>query len=199
MINGFSPRSLILLVALAGCVATKPAFTPLPNPGSRISLNGYSVVSPVGQGWLVSRRGEFDIGYIKTIGSRTHTFGLTAVGVPFTLRFGTPEEFLEYVKKSKEADTNPKRFRTLDRDAHIEPTVGPFCVRHHQKVEDHAAANAEGPYLILDAVSVTCVHPQSPTLVIDVGYHDRYKPGELPGPVQEGEQFIRSLQFGPLQ
>src|SRR5712691_3912105 len=185
---------LTFSLALTGCAAPRPTFTPLTDPGVRISLHGFSVVSPTSEGWSASRGGQFDVGYVKPIGSRTHTFGLTAVGVPFTLQFGTPQEFLEYVKTSKEADTDPKRFRTLDRDAHIEPTLGPFCVRYHQKVEDHAAVNKEGPYLILDAVSVTCVHPQSPTLVIDVGYHDRYKLGELPGPIQEGEQFIKSLQ-----
>ena len=198
MNDGLKLWPLTLLVALAGCVAAGPAFVPMTAPGTRISLRGYSVVSPSGEGWLVSQRGQFDIGYIKTIGSRTHTFGLTAAGAPFTLRFDTPQDFLEYVKKSKETGSDPKRFRTLDRDATIDPTHGSYCVRYHEKVEDHAAANAEGsPYLILEAWGVACVSPLSPALVVDIGYHDRYKPGELPGPVQEGEQFIDSLQFGP--
>ena len=198
MNNGLKVSPLALLVALAGCISAGSAFTPITDPGTRISLRGYSVVSPSGEGWLVSRPKQFDIGYIKTIGSETHTFGLTAAAIPFTLRFDTPEEFLEYVKKSKEADTDPRRFRTLDLNAKVDPALGPYCVRYYRKVEDNAAANAQGsPYLILEAWSVTCIHPLSPALVVDVGYHDRYRPGDLPGPVQEGEQFISSLQFDP--
>ncbi|MBI3593697.1 MAG: hypothetical protein HY200_01940 [Nitrospirae bacterium] len=142
----------------------------------------------------------WDIVFFKRLESKLHTFTANAVATPYIIKFEKPEDFLEYVKSIKKRDTVSDRFKVLEQEAHIDPTFGRYCVRLFLKSEDHAAPNVDAPILILEIHDLTCVHPDTPDWVISVGYSERYEPGRGNAELnQVGEQFLKSLQFMPIE
>ena len=81
------------------------------------------------------------------------------------------------------------RSRIVSSDGRVERLNGATCARLALKAED-------GPHFIIEATQITCMHPSAPGLAIEVGYHERYLPGEASGAFSDaGERFIRSVRF----
>jgi tetratricopeptide (TPR) repeat protein len=164
--------------------------------GERLAFSGYSVQAPLSRGWQrTPPGGDFDVAF-QAAKSSTHTMSITAAATPFTIRFATPEEFLNYMRRYLAAEPDRKRFSAVEVSVTLEPSLGPLCVRARTKSHDHKAANRVGKYLVLEIWNVTCVHPAAPELVVSLAYHERYQPGEKPGDAEsDGERFISSLRF----
>jgi len=166
-----------------------------PIPGKRLAFSGYSVQAPLSEGWQLAPSGDFDVAF-RAAKSSTHSMSITSAATPFTMRFATPDEFLNYMKRYVVAEPDRNRFSAVEVSVTLEPSLAPFCVRARTKSHDHKAVNRVGKYLVLEIWNVTCVHPAAPELVVSLAYHERYKPGEKPGDAEsDGERFIKSLRF----
>jgi tetratricopeptide (TPR) repeat protein len=185
----------LLLLALLPAPA-EAAWAWLTAPGSRLEYNGYSVEAPSRRGWQYEEGGNFDVGF-ASLKSRSHTLGLTAAATPFR-QIDDAQQLLAYVHEKLGGDADPARFTILEKIGRIGGGPAPICARTYYKAEELQAADRHGPSLmVLEASHLTCVHPRAPGIVVEVGYHQRYQPGQrAPEFTQIGEEFIASLRFG---
>jgi len=192
---------VLLVGILAGCASTlimPPGAAPVEQPAQRFNDAGFSVVPPPGNGWYGMRIGGM-ISFGKAF-SATHTFASDIAVIRVTHQFAHPEDFMQFIEQSKLQDTNPNRFTLLINDYVLDPKVGPYCVKYHQRVEDHHSPVAPGQTLILDDFGVTCLHPDDPHRAVQVEYSERSLSGDITSSVfAEGEAFLSSLQFVPLE
>ena len=173
-------RSWLLLFLLAAL--TSPA------TADKLHFDAYSVQSPAAAGWLVTRGGAYDVAFGAAI-TPTHTWAMTAAAIPFPDSFPDEEAFLRHVREGFIRDSDPGRFRIVGSDGRIERLNGATCARLAVKAED-------GPHFIIEATQVTCIHPSARGLAVELGYHERYLPGESSGAFNEaGERFIRNARF----
>jgi hypothetical protein len=148
----------------------------------KINFDAYSVYSPLGAGWMVTRGGVYDVAFGAAL-TRTHTWAMTAAAVPFRL------DSLEQVREAFIRNSDPLRFRITQAGSERVRLNGADCVRLSIKAE-------EAETFVIEATQVTCLHPSAPGLAIEIGYHERYLPGEDRGRFKEaGERFIRSAKF----
>ena len=154
----------------------------------KLHFEAYSLQAPPPSGWLVTRGGAYDITFGAAL-SGIHTWAMTAAAIPLARQFDSESAFLAHVRDSFLRDSDPARFRVLALDALVQRLHGATCARLAVKAE-------EGPHFVIEATQVTCIHPSAPRLAIEVGYQERYPPGETSGSFNEmGELFIRSVRF----
>jgi hypothetical protein len=203
-------RAYLLIAAALLALAPAAAVAALPEegdasrgatrelrPGERLVFRGYSVQLPQGGPWQVLPSGAFDVGLLAAR-SLTHSFGMTASAMRIERAFATPGEFLDFMRARLRAEPDPGRFRDVEIDVALEPSIAPLCVQARSRARDHAAGLA-GPYLMLEIWHLTCVHPDSPRLAVSIVYYERYAPGETPGALRaHGRRFIESLRFETL-
>jgi len=171
-------RSLLLLLAWGFSSSLLAA--------DKLNFDAYSVYSPLGAGWMVSRGGVYDVAFGAAL-TRTHTWAMTAAAVP--LRFPVDESFAQRIRDAFVRDSDTARFRIVEAQADAQTLNGATCARLRVKAEEAAQ-------FIIEATQVTCAHPSAPGLAIELGYHERYLPGEESGRFNEtGERFIRSARF----
>ena len=161
----------------------------------KLHFDAYSVQVPPSQGWLVTRGGAYDIAFGTAL-TPTHTWAITAAAVPLGRRFEDGKAFLAYVRESFIRNSDPVRFRIVQTRGRVEQLHGAMCARVAYRAEDHLAAGGEAAYFIIEVTQVTCIHPSAPDTAIELGYHERYLPGEQGGAFTEtGEYFVRSVRF----
>lgn len=169
-------------------------------PGSKLDFDAYSVQAPFEQGWMVNRGGPYDVGFGAML-SKTHTWSLTAATFPLPRAFADARQLLAHVKAQFLGASDPVRFRVLENRDSVEELRGATCARTYYKAEDRLAAGGPAPHYIIEATQVTCVHPSAPELAVELGYHERYLPGEKAAGEKGGrlaafgERFIRSVKF----
>ncbi len=169
-------------------------------PGSKLNFDAYSVQAPLERGWMVNRGGPYDVGF-GTMRSKTYTWSLTAAAIALPARFADARQLLRHVRAQFAGGSDPVRFRILESRESIEELRGAACARTYYKAEDRLADGGPAAKYIIEATQVTCVHPDAPELAVELGYHERYVPGEkaadLKGArlVAFGERFIRSVKF----
>jgi hypothetical protein len=154
----------------------------------KLHFDAYSLQVPPPAGWLVTRGGGYDVAFAAAL-SATHTWAMTAAAIPLAQRFESDPAFLAHVRDRFLRDSDPARFRILATDGRVERLHGATCAWLAVKAE-------EGPHFVIEVTQVTCIHPSATGLAIEVGYHERYPPGEASGAFnQMGERFIRSVRF----
>ena len=165
------------------------ALSPLARASTeKLHFDAYSLQAPPPAGWLVTRGGAYDVTFGAAL-TATHTWAMTAAAIPLAHQFESDSAFLDHVRDAFIQDSDPGRFRILASDGRVERLHGATCARLAVKAE-------ERPYFIIEVTKVTCIHPSAPGLAIEVGYHERYPPGETSGTFNEmGERFIRSVRF----
>lgn len=196
-----SATIFVLFVFATGCA--NPQLVPVKGTQTRIEQRGYSVLPPEGEKWFSMKTAPGSVAFIKKMDdSPVHTFSTVVIAAPFTLRFNSPEEFKAFVEKGQKADTNPNRFDILEYDISFDDRFGPYSVRSHVVSVDRQAkvSPVDTQFLILEITSYTFIHPDSPDLVLNVQYSDRYKKGEKDSTLNEvGERFVKGFKITPLK
>lgn len=193
-------RLLALLLLAALPLAAWAGWARLEAPGDKLHFDAYSIQAPLERGWLVNRGGPHDVGF-GAMRSRTHTWSLTAAAIALPSGVTDAARLLVHVKAQFLAGSDPVRFRILESRESVETLRGAACARTYYKAEDRLAGGGPVAYYVIEATQVTCVHPDAPGLAIELGYHERYVPGEKT-PAEQGraiaafgERFIRSVKF----
>jgi hypothetical protein len=188
-------RVLLLISLAALSFFARADWARLDAPGNRLNFDAYSVQAPMDPGWIVSRGGAYDVGFAAAF-TRTHTWSMTAAAIPLAGRFERAEALLEYVKAKFAGDSDPVRFRIVESKGWVQDLRGAVCAKTYFKAEDHLAEGGEAAYYVIETTLLTCVHPNAPDLAIELGYHERYLPGEESGRLMVvGERFTRSVKF----
>jgi len=188
--------ALALAVACADAVAQLYA-TPVTNPATVYELDGYSVLAPQGKFWFEMQRNHQQALFGKKLDSRTHAFNATATSGQVREKFASREQFREYIDRMSSAADGTAR-KVIGYDSEFDLSLPAWCVKYHLRSEDRGAPYARGRALLQEDFGIACLHPQSPDLVVDVGYSERGRPGEMSADLRaEGEGFMRSLKLTP--
>jgi hypothetical protein len=199
----------IVVFALIGCATQE--FTPVKDPTVRVESDGFSILPPPGPDWYRGPDLHFKssdaVSFTKQAGVKTHTLAVTAgrhtgfdpASVGFAEYATKPEVFTEYVKATTQHMNPPgSRMRILELSA-VPDTQLAYCVKEHAKFEDHGSSSAP-QVLIQEDWTLTCLHPNSSRVIVEVVFSERGLPGESdPSLTNVREQFFKSLQFRPLQ
>ena len=105
--------------------------------------------------------------------------------------------FLDTVRRQKDLDTDPNRFRVLVKEYNLEPSIGKYCTSYHVKAEDYGAARTDGAlFLMLEAQGLGCMHPNDPNFYFEVFASERSKPTEASSELRTiGDSFVKSFRF----
>lgn len=171
----------VCLVALvvAGCATPGGPGVPVPQPPPRIQQQGYSFVPLDEPDWLVIGRDASKIALVKMGRNDDETFAIQATLFPLP-SFDGDEALMAIVKAGQARDIDPKRFRLTTHDVNPEPARLADCVRSHAVAEDNAAVKRSGRSgaMILETLTLTCAHPRSRGVAVNVAYSHRHYPGD---------------------
>lgn len=111
--------------------------------------------------------------------------------------FQGPDQLLEHLVRSREAELKSPRFRLVEFKSAAGPSSG--CRRYDAVAEDRGVTDFPGQVFMLTVHHTICVHPNIPTLAVNVAYSERRPQAQPAAPLAaEGEPFLRSLQFSAL-
>ncbi len=181
------------------CNSGDKKYYPVENREPRVSSLGFSIVPPPGDNWFESFKGQ-SIYYTKKTNPKIRTFFTGATEIHTSKSFDTPEEFLKFVKKKKNFNRFPTRYKNAKNEYKIDNRLSSFGVSYVQTYEDHEAKNlGKNQFLLIKNHGLICLHPNSPKVGVDVYYSDRFIPSKQNISFKkEGEAFLQSLKFLPI-
>lgn len=198
--------SLLLAVAVFGGCSSTPGLTPVDRSGQRMRLEGFSIVPPQGENWFSTPVSAQDAvwrsvaGFIKQPPQQTPgtaVWATTAVANLVDTPFQGPDQLLEQLVRSREAELQSPRFRLLEFKTAAGPSSG--CRRYDAVAEDRGVNEFPGTVFILTVHHTICLHPNVPTMAVNMAYSERRREGQPAAPMTaEGEPFLRGLQFAAL-
>lgn len=202
------PRGAVLLLVTvllaAGCGGGR-GLTPVDRAGQRIQLDGFSIAPPRGDRWYVAAslpRSEVwraVAGFVKQTAQDTSgaVIWATVAVANLDAAFQTRDQLLQSVVRSRQTELQSGRFRLLEFRTSPGPT--PACRRYDAVAEDRGVTQFPGVVFVLNLHHAICLHPNAPTLAINLAYSERRRQGQ-PGTAleAEGEPFLASLQFASL-
>jgi YVTN family beta-propeller protein len=111
--------------------------------------------------------------------------------------FQAPEQLIDQLVRSREAELKSPRFRLVDFKTAAGPSNG--CRRYDAVAEDRGVSDFPGQVFVLTVHHTICLHPNVPTMAVNMAYAER-RPQAQPAMAlaAEGEPFLRSLQFSAL-
>lgn len=154
-------------------------------PGERVTTELLDVRAPAAPGWQLTLKSPARITFARAGEHENDTLGAFAI----MFRITAPrdrEHFLELIREGSEADTPPDRFRAIKSEFQHDDARPSPCVRHFAVHEDKQAklrTGGVGP-LILQSVTMYCMHPDTPGVAVALGYSHR---GQQSYPALEAE------------
>lgn len=190
------------VLLLSSCASIQPRFQEIQVPPERISQKGFSLVPLNEKGWLWPTVGRDP--YRLTLGKQgdhpDETFAIEADVGRFP-EFKSNEEFLRLVKEGEAAKPNPSRFKLLKHDVNSYTGKGTDCARLHTVAEDHGAVKRteRTGHMVLERLSLICVHPKDKRAGVKVTYSQRYYPSDRdPQFLEKAASVMNSVEFTDL-
>jgi hypothetical protein len=179
--------------------AIGPILTILACLGVADDFPGMSVESPAGDQWVQVQRTVHTLVWMRKTDRADMTMGVALLTQGVSGEFASHEDFTRWVRKTKESNPDPRRFRLVS--SLIEPAGDglPSCVRYITDIEDTTGGAGEESILRLHVAGLACLHPDDPSRFVDAQYSARMPRGtELPPELEEeGKAFVESLSFRP--
>lgn len=192
-----APSTLLILLCVLSYPATAQSPIPISDSSQRWEYSGYSVLPPKGEDWFVFReRNPYRGKFAKKPPAERHViFAVSEIGKLERQDFNTPDEFLQYFKKSEQLGTPPSRFKVVNDRYALLPTIGEYCVRHDVVTEDHG--HPSGQDMKMDRHQVMCIHPYSKKgLAVSLTCMQRtLLDAEFIDLAQECEPFLTGVKF----
>lgn len=138
----------------------------------------YTFSPPRDEGWTIAYRNSTQTALAKEGSNLDETYAIS-IFVSELPNFASEEEFIDFLKKEKDKDTDSKRFKILKNDPQIYKGRGDYCVNYHSIVEDHMAAkkSSNKDPMFLETVDYICRHPKNKNIGIIFDYSHRYYSG----------------------
>jgi hypothetical protein len=171
-------------------------------PPERFSQKGFSFMPFNEKGWFIAARNPQRAVLVKRGDNPDETFAIEAnafSGQSPTLESG--EEFARLIKEFELNNTNPGRFKVLRHEVSPYAEKGNNCVRSHMAAEDHGVVSRSGKTgpMILEKLTLVCVHPKDNRAGANVAYSQRYYPDQRdPKFLEKGTSVLSSVEFTDL-
>jgi len=191
---------LSLSLLAVSCASVQSKLEEIRVPPERIVENGYSLVPLNEKGWLVGGRNPVQLVLGKLAENPDESFVINSTLVKIG-PYKTENDFVRLVKASQEQDNNPQRFKVKKFDVSAYDGKGTECAKTYAQFEDNAAARKSGNTgtMILEVLSLSCAHPKNKSIVVYVGYSQRYYPGhEDKAFLEKAMTVLNSLEFTDL-
>ena len=199
-----------ILAGLAGLLTTGcagPVLRPVQGPAQRFAGPGFSVEAPAGADWYVVPPEPGRIHFTKKVGTGpVPTIYAGAWVTDVDQRPTRAEGLVPFKERAIEQVRGQERdYVIVLRDLKVNRAPGAECISWEQEEEQRNHPNPTlRPYVLVTTTrGFDCLHPLSPRRVVTFGYSERRISGTpsllAPGqPVaEEGEAFLRSVQFTP--
>ena len=191
-------RTLAILASLllfVSCAPIRPALKELPVPPQRSEHKGFSLVPLNEAGWLIG----FQQSSVLMLGKRgtdpDENFAIRAFTVLLP-DFKSHDEFMGFARTAIH-ENDPIRFKPLLEEAKTVTVRGQSCGRTKTLTEDHGAVKRtkRSDFMLLEAHSLVCPHPQKKMAVI-VAYSHRYYPGNADSETaRKADRIFETVEF----
>ncbi len=162
----------------------------LPAPLGAEDLPGFTISPPAGVHWREVQRNATSLVWMRRTADRDTSFGVAVLSSRLSTRFDD-DGFLDWVKRSKTANPDPRRFGFIEAHHAADAGNGARCVRYRTVIEDRTLGT------LLQVAGLACLHPDEPQRYFDVQYSARYPAGVTLADdlIAEGDAFVESLRF----
>ena len=138
----------------------------------------FALLPPQEDDWVIVYKDISQISLAKKGNDKDETYAIsvTMVEIP---NIDTEYEFMDFVAKSRDKDTDTKRFKILKDDTNIYKLRADYCVSYHTIAEDNKAVKhfMNKKPMLVEMVGYTCRYPLNRNMVINFDYSHRYYPG----------------------
>ncbi|HUL13461.1 MAG TPA: hypothetical protein VLU73_15010 [Methylococcaceae bacterium] len=193
---------LLSVLLLSSCASLQPRLQEVQVPPDRFFLKGFSLMPLNEQGWFIIERNPDRAVLAKQGDKPDETLAIEAD----LLKGGSPmlnsnEEFVLLIKETEARNTDPARFKVLRHEVSPYTEKDNNCVRSHMVAEDHTAVKRSGKagQMILEKLTLICVHPKDNRVGVSVAYSQRYYPDQRdPGFIEKATSILNSIEFTDL-
>jgi len=192
----FAGLMLAPLAALA-----QPAYAPAEDRPGRIVLVPMSVERPSGDGWVMVRRTDQELTFMRpATGNRNSLVAIASGKVP-DRRARTAQELAANIRDELKGKTDDKRFEVLAEEVQVDTSGERKCARYRQQARDKGAVGADGKAQIIDLYGLACLHPADEGIVLTVSYSERGSAGSAnPRLAEESARFFQGMRpHAPLK
>jgi hypothetical protein len=173
-------------LALHGCATRSGGLMPVTLPPERLAQQGYSFAPLNEHGWFIIVRNAASVALARdgTNSDETYAIQATLLKLP---KFRTTDELVRHVREGQAKDIDPSRFTLLQHQVIAQSEPGHRCTRSHAVAEDRGASKktSRRDPMVLEMVTLTCAHPRSEGVGVNVSYSHRHYPGD------EDKMFMR--------
>lgn len=172
--------SALALFAGVGCASPDANYAK--DPDTRIQRNGFSVLPPSGNGWMVAPAGQYGAGWGKLV-SDTKGNRSTITVMVWAGRFNdrkvdlTTPAGLRETAVYQATGGDPKRYRIVDtRYSDVYQRHGTDCIDFDTVTEDSGNTMSwnAGTVLLLTVHGTLCRHPSNPEWGFNAALSDRH-------------------------
>lgn len=196
---------LLILVLLSGilcsCAGTTPKYHLVRGCEPRESTLGFSVTPPPGDHWYETLKNK-SLCYLKISKATAHSYSIftQATEVELSGNITGDDEFLQYVRKEKEATVLGSAVKNVREQYSLHHELD-NCVRYQQVYEHYGFQGlAANKHVDVTTTGLYCRHPENKNVAIDVSYLEKSVSGrKTPSFRNEGEEFLSSLSFNTTE
>ena len=189
---------LILVLNLLACAVPGVRVDPVVDAGRPYRLDGFSILAP-GEHWYVVDHQPSRIGFVRYGRSWDDSWGAEAqfLAIPFVYRDG--EDFFARLARRRDGFRGDPRFELLETRQVRERFRQMECLASRLAARDRGAINRGASlYLLLQVVSLSCLHPDVHSHMIELRFSHRGR-RLLPWTALEAEAraYFRGLGLPP--
>lgn len=169
--------------------------------GQRRFFLGFSIVPPAGDDWIITQKDRTRIHLnTKTVQKQNYALAVFAISKLVAPPLYSIASLAEFAEKSEDLELGrPDRRLNYYYDISIVRINERDCVRADFSAQFHSDPRNRKSLYMLEGVNFYCLHPESNTFVVVIGYNQSYKKGITPLALEgEAQQFVKSLSFEHL-
>lgn len=194
-------RFLLCLVSATLCMAVttaraaeKPLPNPVLNPGAPWVFGGFSVKVPSEEGWVSYFRDGRSMALGRNLDDGKRILGVNVFASALPEPVTDAAQLAAQLREGRLSLVDLKEFDIKSRDEAPATVNGYLCSRYTLE----ATAKKDDDYPHLHIRGITCAHPTSTRLLVDVGVSDLTRDAALlPALERVGEQLAQSIKFLP--
>lgn len=157
----------------------------------------YSFVPLNEEGWEISLREQYllSIGKKDSINNEVYLIYGAPLKIPEHL---LDKDFIQVIREQQTKDWSSSRYEILKHDVSSYVGKSTTCAHSYMQMEDQEALTYSGNrvFMLREALSLTCIHPQHSNIAVNVTYSHRYPSGQRdPQFLEKAEKVLNSVEF----